>query len=140
MTADPFVDIAPARALGVQVAEWADGRVALTAPLAPNLNDKGTAFAGSINSLLVLAGWAAITLSLKDHGLAADVMVVTSQTEYTAALRGELEAEATISADETARAVQELKERGRSRVVLQSALPGFATMTASYAVVRRRRP
>ena len=130
-----FNDIVLAQALGIEVKSWADGRVELTAPLAPNLNDKGTAFAGSVSSILTLAGWAAITLSLKECGIDADVMVVTSETTYTAALRGDLHAEATITPGEVDRLVNELNAHGRSRIGIDSMIPGFATLSASYAVI-----
>ena len=133
-----FNDIAPAQALGIEVKSWAGGRIELTAPLAPNLNDKGTAFAGSVSSILTLAGWAAITLSLKEHGIDADVMVVTSETTYTAAIRDDLCAEAAIPSDEVGRIARELSDRGRSRVTLKSAIPTCVSMESSYAILRRK--
>lgn len=131
--------ILPAQALGIEVINWSDGRVVLSAPLAPNLNDKGTAFAGSIDALLDLAGWSAITLALRDAGIDAAVMIVKSETEYTAAVRADMTASAEIAADETERITIELNERGRSRFSAQSCLVSkgtpCATMTAHYAII-----
>lgn len=106
----------------------------------PNRNDKGTAFAGSIASMLALAGWAAITLSLREAGIEAEVMIVKSEMEYVAAANTALFAEAAVPEEETARIVQELNGRGRSRIALQAHLhsgaTGCASMSASYAVIR----
>ncbi len=38
--------------------QWVAGGLRMSAPLAVNSNDKGTAFAGSLSSLLQVAGWA----------------------------------------------------------------------------------
>ncbi|WP_299126110.1 YiiD C-terminal domain-containing protein, partial [uncultured Alcanivorax sp.] len=49
--------------------ETFDGQsLTLTAPLAPNHNDKGTFFAGSQSALLTLAGWSLTTLLARQAG------------------------------------------------------------------------
>lgn len=49
-------------AMQLQLAAY-DGRtLTLTVPLSPNVNDKGTAFAGSIASLGCITGWCLLTL------------------------------------------------------------------------------
>lgn len=50
-----------ARHLGVRVREASPRRLVLEAPLAPNRNRSGTAFAGSLNALATLAGWSWLT-------------------------------------------------------------------------------
>lgn len=131
-----FQDIAPARALQISVSRhWKNG-IELSAPLGPNLNDKGTAFAGSISSILTLAGWALMTLELKQAEICAEVMVVKSECNYTDAIRSDLKAEATVAGSEMTRVFQELEARGRSRIRIQSTLPGCAAMTASYAIIK----
>ena len=136
-----FEDIAPARAMGIQVNGFENGRIELVAPIGLNINDKGTAFAGSIASLLTLAGWGAITLRLKEAGVEADVMVVKSETSYPSAARSALFAEAAVSEAERARVFQELEESGRSRIEVKSALHSdgieCAAMTASFAIIAR---
>lgn len=133
--------ILPTRALGIEIAEWSGDQAVLTAPLGPSLNDKGTAFAGSIDSILDLAGWSAIMLSLRDAGIEADVMIVKSETEYTAAVRGDMAAMAKIAPEEMERLLRELAETGRSRLSLQCQLTSAnrecALMTAQYAIIKR---
>ena len=48
-------------AMQVQLAGERDGRLCLRAPLGPNVNDKGTAFGGSLVSLMTLAGWCLVS-------------------------------------------------------------------------------
>jgi thioesterase domain-containing protein len=138
MSPDLLADIAPAKAMQISVSRhWKNG-IELTAPLKPNLNDKGTAFAGSISSMLTLAGWALITHQLNQAGRSAEVMVVESSTQFSAAVRTDLKSVAETSAEEIARVFQELEIRGRSRIRLESAIPGHASMTASFAIIMRK--
>jgi thioesterase domain-containing protein len=87
-----------ARAMGIVVVGWNGRRVRLRAPFEPNRNDKGTAFAGSLYSILVLAGWAVVTRHLQERGIQADVMVTESSTHYLRPVRAALEAEAELAA------------------------------------------
>ena len=57
--------------------EYSGHAITLSAPLAPNINDKGTAFAGSTAGLATLTGWCLITLWLREQGIAADVMIAS---------------------------------------------------------------
>jgi thioesterase domain-containing protein len=134
---DLLADIAPAQALQISVSNhWKNG-IELSAPLEPNLNDKGTAFAGSISSLLTLAGWALLTHQLNEAGIQAEVMVVESTTQFSTAVRTDLKSVAEVSAQEMARVFQALEKRGRSRIQIQSTIPGHAEMTASFAILAR---
>ncbi|MDF7801767.1 YiiD C-terminal domain-containing protein [Pontiellaceae bacterium B1224] len=131
---DLLADIAPAQALQISVSRhWKNG-IELAAPLAANINDKGTAFAGSISSLLTLAGWALITRELKQEKIQAEVMVVESSTTYSAAVRADLKSIAEVSEKEIARVLKDLETRGRSRIFIESSIPGHASMNASFAI------
>ena len=135
MSPDLFAEIIPAKAMQITVSRhWKNG-IELAAPLAANLNDKGTAFAGSISSMLTLAGWALITHQLNEAGLSAEMMVVECSTQYSAAVRTDLISTAEMAEGEMARVFQELENRGRSRIRIESIIPGHAAMTASYAVI-----
>ncbi len=131
---DLFENILPAQALGIEVSNhWKNG-IELCAPLDKNLNDKGTGFAGSLSSILTLSGWALITRELQEVGISANVMVVTSETEFTAPVTGDFTATCETTDAKIARVLQNLQNNGRSRMTLQSEIPGCARMTASYAI------
>jgi Putative thioesterase (yiiD_Cterm) len=55
------------RAMGVAVLEAAPARVALAAPLAPNVNHSGTVFGGSAASVAVLSAWSLVEVRPDRH-------------------------------------------------------------------------
>jgi len=74
--------------------EYADpNRLALTAPLEPNLNDKGTAFGGSMAAIAALTGWALTTLALREHGEIAEIVIVDSRLKFLRPVREAIVAE-----------------------------------------------
>jgi thioesterase domain-containing protein len=112
-----------ARAMEVRVAEYDGNRLALAAPLAPNVNDKGCAFGGSLASLATLAGWGLICLKLGEAGIDADVYVQDSTIVYLAPVWDEIVAEAAAGPDESwERFVEAMRERGRARISVDAEL------------------
>ena len=83
-----------ARAMDLSVLEYDGNRLALHAPLASNVNDKGCAFGGSMVSLMTLAGWGLVKLKLGEADCSADVFVADSRVTYLDPLWDELVAEA----------------------------------------------
>ena len=92
-----------------------DGRLCLRAPLGPNVNDKGTAFGGSLVSLMTLAGWCLVSGRLQQAGLEAEVYVADSQVRYLAPLRADLVAEAWLEEGDWAAFLAGFRERGKAR-------------------------
>lgn len=131
----------PVRALQLRIAGCDGGRLRLEAPLAANVNDKGTAFGGSLVSLMTLAAWGLTTLQVEQAGLQAEVYVADTQVRYLAPLRSDLRAEAWLDEDATWEAfIDTLRSRGRARATLlsQVLLPdgGVATQAqARYAAI-----
>jgi thioesterase domain-containing protein len=103
-------DIPPAAAMAIEVAGY-DGRtLAVRAPLAPNRNVHGTAFAGSLFSVCVLTGWGAAWLALRERGLAGSIVVADSHIKYRRAVAGDIVCRCTTEPD-----------------TIDAALRGFAT-------------
>ncbi|TWT19297.1 DUF4442 domain-containing protein [Luteimonas marina] len=131
----------PVRALQLRIAGCDDGRLRLEAPLAANVNDKGTAFGGSLVSLMTLAAWGLTTLQVEQAGLQAEVYVADTQVRYLAPLRADLRAEAWLEEGATWEAfIDTLRNRGRARATLlsQVLLPGGGVATearARYAAI-----
>ena len=69
-------------AMGLSRLTLAPDRLTLTMPLAPNSNDKGTAFAGSTYGLLVLASWGLVTAILEQAGFKVPVVVASSTVDF----------------------------------------------------------
>ncbi len=110
-----------ARAMELRVADYDGNRLALVAPLAANVNDKGCAFGGSIASLATLAGWGLICLKLGEAGIDADVYVQESSIVYLAPVWDELIAEAAAAVDESwDEFVAQMRLRGRARIAIDA--------------------
>ena len=133
----------PVRALQVRVAGCEGGRLRLEAPLAANVNDKGTAFGGSLVSLMTLAAWGLTTLRVEQAGLQAEIYVADTEVRYLAPLRSDLHAEAWLAEDDAWETfLSTLRERGKARATLLSRvlLPDGRVATearARYAAIRR---
>lgn len=70
------------RSLGIQPASYRRGSLTLRAPLAPNVNHAGSAFAGSLNAIATLAGWSLVWIALREHGVAGRVIIQDSSIQY----------------------------------------------------------
>ena len=132
----------PVVAMQVRIAEFDGERLRLQAPLATHVNDKGTAFGGSLTSLMTLAAWGLTTLQVEAAGLDAEVYVADSDIRYKAPLRADLEAEATLAEGDWPAFLRALRQRGRARVTLRAQVPlpdgGVATeMQARYVAILR---
>jgi thioesterase domain-containing protein len=119
----------PVAALQLRIAGYDGARLALRAPLAANVNDKGCAFGGSLASLMTLAGWGLATLQLQAHGLDAAVYVADSQVRYLVPLYADLDASAWLDDGDTVMKSWDairasLRDNGRASLVLQSQVAG----------------
>lgn len=79
-----------ADAMDLKVRRYTGDELEMTAPLPPNVNDKGCAFGGSMASLLTLAGWGLVELGLRAQGLECDIYVGDSKLRYHEPVWGEL--------------------------------------------------
>jgi thioesterase domain-containing protein len=113
-----------ARAMDVRVLDYDGNRLALGAPLAPNVNDKGNAFGGSLSSLLTLSAWGLVNLKLAEAGLAADVYIQDANLTYLAPVWGELIAEAYAEGDAWPGFIEAMRDKGRARITLLAEIAG----------------
>lgn len=96
----------------------------VTAPLSPNINDKGCAFGGSLASILTLAGWGLVCLELRQRGLSAGVYVADSTIRYLAPVWSEITAVARLADGESFDGFADmLAVRGRSRISVVCEVP-----------------
>ena len=124
----------PVAALRLRIAGYDGARLALRAPLAANVNDKGCAFGGSLASLMTLAGWGLATLQLQAHGLDAAVYVADSQVRYRAPLYDDLDASAWLAGGDWDAFRATLQATGRASASLQAQVAGAdGTIAASGA-------
>ena len=113
------------RTMQIAPRDYDGDSLTLAAPLAPNVNDKGCAFGGSLASLATLAGWGLIALKLKSLGLDAEVYVQDSTIRYLAPVWDDLLATATLADAESWDAfLASLTTRGRGRLRIACRTPG----------------
>ena len=110
----------PVSAMQIRVHGFERGELQLHAPLSHNVNDKGSAFGGSLAGLMTLACWGSASLALDRAGFpAAEVYVQDSQVKYLAPLCDDLLAAGRLvegfNWDDFVRA---FRERGKARVTL----------------------
>jgi thioesterase domain-containing protein len=119
---DKLLAMPPVAALQLRVLDWQHDRLRLRAPLAPNVNDKGCAFGGSLAGLMTLSAWGLATLELEAAGFGdAEVYVQDSRLEYLAPLFDDLQAEAWLAdGGHWPTFIGTFRERGRARAELRS--------------------
>lgn len=105
------------RHLDFRMLDWNGERLTMSAALVPNINDKGTLFAGSQTALLTLAGWA--YTSLLARPLRVDVVAVTSTMAFHAPIRADMQIVASAPPDACTRFGQRLARKGRAPLAVQ---------------------
>ena len=78
------------RTMQIALRDYDGDSLTLAAPLAPNVNDKGCAFGGSLASVATLAGWGLVALKLKSLQIDCEIYVQDSTIRYLAPVWGEL--------------------------------------------------
>ncbi len=68
--------------MGVEVERYANGRLTLRLPLAPNRNHKRTAFAGSLNALCTITGWSLVYLLARSRQMQGDIVIRRSSIKF----------------------------------------------------------
>ncbi len=118
-------------AMGVTVQRLDGSGIVLAAPLDANINDKGTAFGGSLVSLMILAGWSLLRLQLEYSGTRADLVIARADTRFLAPVDGPMEARCEWAPEaQKARFDRRLAERGRAGLDLHPTLWQDNTLAA----------
>jgi thioesterase domain-containing protein len=113
-------EIPLSRQMGLTVHQYDGAWLALRAPLAPNINHKATAFAGSLNAVMTLAGWGTAWLVLREHSLHGTIVIQESATRYLLPVGHDFTATCRVpAADETERFLAGLRRRGKARLALK---------------------
>jgi thioesterase domain-containing protein len=115
-------EIPLSQAMGIRIAGY-DGRcLRLTAPLAPNINHKHTAFGGSLYSIAVLCGWGLLHLKLAEAGLHKHIVIQESSIRYLRPVNEEMLAECCVDEAALGRFFKALQKHDRARLALDVAI------------------
>ena len=125
-------DIPPAAAMAIQVAAYDGHTLTVRAPLAPNRNVHGTAFAGSLFSTCVLTGWGATWLALRERGLSGSIVVSDSQIKYRKAVSGDLECRCTTDSRSLDDAFAGFAASGRASLLLTCTIHNGSKLAVAF--------
>lgn len=112
-------EIPLSREIGVRVTHYDGNHLRLSAPLAPNINHKCTAFGGSLYSLAVLCGWGMVHLKLEEAGLHRHIVIQQADIDYLLPVAEDMQAECTVEAAALQRFMSMLNKHGRARLTLE---------------------
>lgn len=138
-----FTGMPPVAAMQPAIEARDAGTLRLRAPLAANINDKGCAFGGSLTSLMTIAGWGIVSLTLAEAGLDADIYVADSRVRYLKPVFEDLVVDAGFDDPvEAAGLADVLRQQGRASVRIQArtqlADGGVAaTLVARYVAIAK---
>jgi len=134
-------DIPLLNAMHLSFVSFENLTLTMEAPLAPNINNKGTAFGGSIASICLFGGWAVATLAFVDNDIHnTEIVVYKNEMTFERPARGHLIVNAFIKPDDFATCLARLKARDPGRIRLDIHVELFhddercATMNGLYVL------
>jgi len=122
------------REIDIRAGSQTDHWLELTAPLHPNLNDKQTAFGGSLATLCTLSGWCVCSMLCRELKQEIDIAVIDSQIRYHQPVTGDpITARACFPAIENQqRFIETLRKEGRARLNLKAKVNVGDTTAVSF--------
>lgn len=123
------------RHMGFTISSLSDQHIQVNAPLSNNVNIHGTAFAGSLYSIATLTAWALAYYTLRSAGSDAELVLGEGHIKYKTPVRGDLNCQTTLSDTERTEFLQQLEEKGRSRLVLNVDINGAAYWEGKLAAI-----
>ena len=109
------------REIGIRVAYYDGEQLALSAPIERNLNHKATAFAGSLNSVVTLAGWGMMWIMLQEQDIGATIVIQDSTNNYRKPISRDFTAIChKPNEEQVGQFARTLREKGRARLELRA--------------------
>lgn len=131
--------------MDLRIGQLDERGIRLDFPLAPSVNDKGTAFGGALASAMILSGWALPRLLLRRHALPADLVIGRCELRFLSPVRGPYSAGCRWP-DAAARAsfVADAQNTGKGRLELIAEIHAegqlAASLQARYAALATHQP
>jgi thioesterase domain-containing protein len=121
------------KAMEVKVEEFNNLKVRLSAKLEPNINDKGTAFGGSISSLMTLCGWSMAFMIMMETDPNAQVVIQKSSINYLVPIKGNFTAECIMEDGEVKEQFLDMyRERRKGRLKIKVRCYAGDMLSAEY--------
>jgi thioesterase domain-containing protein len=69
--------------MDIKIKEYSEKELITTAPLSININDKGTAFGGSLSTMTIISSWSLCWLISKELGFdSSNIVVIKNENSY----------------------------------------------------------
>ena len=134
------------KAMQLRLDAFTGQSLTMSAPLTPNINDKGTAFGGSSATLKIICGWSLIKLNLSDLNMHHDIVISKSTCRWHKPLSDTLNAQARFKSDTSWHDfIEKFNNTGRNMTIplsieiCNAAGDICSSMQANYAVIHPNR-
>ena len=136
-------EILPTKTLDFRVDKLDGKSLSLTAPLEANINDKGTAFGGSIASLCTITGWSMCWVIAKLKDIECDMVVYESSMSYSRPITKDFEAVVSFPTVEDIERIKiKMDEKNKATIELEVIISEngkeCVKYTGKYALVQKR--
>lgn len=121
------------RGIDVRVKSYTTDELQLYAPLEPNINDKNTAFGGSLYSIAALSGWGWMYLRMKEEELPCDLAIYKGEIIYRRPVQGDFSTSCKAPRkEEFQQFLERFKEKGKARLELTSEIFSGEEVAATF--------
>lgn len=128
-----YAHIPLSQAMALDVRAASTECVRLSAPLAPNINHRETAFGGSVSALAILSAWTLLYIRLDAARLATRLVIQSNIMRYEAPVTGEFFTAAALKDEEQwDRFLMILRRRGRARITVVSTVSCKGAMVGEF--------
>lgn len=78
-----YTEIPLTKMMKIKIQDYNEFELITTAPLEPNINDKGTAFGGSLSTLSIISAWSLCWLISKELGFNSNnIVIIKNDTSF----------------------------------------------------------
>ncbi len=133
-----------AKEMGFEIVHYDGSVLQMSAPLEANINDKQTAFGGSLASLAMLSGWSYVVLAMPQSAAErSDTVIVESSLKFIRPVKHRFYSEVSVEASECERFHARFERKGRAKLSLtvtvydETESKPAMTMQAVYAAAVR---
>jgi len=140
-----YKDIPLTRDMSMEIVKYSDNTLTVHAPLANNINDKGSVFGGSSSALMIISAWSLIKLSCDAHAINADIVIHKNETHWNKALYQDLIIVASfVEAYDFTKIKEKVSNGKHQRIECEIKLVNadnvlFSTMKAKYVIIAQNK-
>lgn len=131
-------EIPISKAMAIEVSDYQNGQLIISADLIPNINVHGTAFAGSLYAISALCGWGSTWLQMKQIQTDTSIVIAEGHISYLRPVKARIFARCHFDPDAHRQTLQQLVEGGKGRFELGVEIfhqhEVLANFSGSYAV------